>query len=297
MTYRCAGLRFFDAVMAPTRWGVDLNRNHTVGSAYDGYAGASTIFTTTGCLGDTYAGPEEQSEPEAQNLAWIAETNPNIKFAMNVHSSGNYFMWPPGAYKPDTRESLPRPTLGEENYFWEAAEHILSRVKEQRGLTVPLSRTGPVIDVLYSAAGNSADEVWYRHGIYGWDFEVGTSFQPACEEAEQEALEFANGLVGLFEVAYDYSKDGAPPKVDAVPGQGKYSGPVGLTFDTSEAATVYYTLDGSKPTTDSPTYASAGIREGGEVIPITSTTTVRWFGVDAPGNASPVKTAKITITP
>jgi hypothetical protein len=297
MTYRCTGLRFFDQVMADSRWGVDLNRNHTIGSAYDGYAGASTIFTTTGCLGDTFAGPEEHSEPEAQNLAWLAETHPNIKFAMNVHSSGNFFMWPPGAYKPGTREPLPRPTLGEEEYFWHAADHILGRVKEQRGLTVPLSRTGPVIDVLYSAAGNSADEVWYKHGIYGWDFEVGISFQPAWEEAEQEALEFANGLIGLFEVAYDFAKDGQPPKVETVPGQGTYGGPVDLTFETSEPATVYYTLDGSKPTTNSTVYASAGVREGGEVIELAETTTVRWFGVDAAGNASPVKSSRVIISP
>ena len=38
-------------------------------------------------------------------------TFPNIKFAMNVHSSGGYFMWPPGAYKPTSRErSRTRPT-------------------------------------------------------------------------------------------------------------------------------------------------------------------------------------------
>jgi hypothetical protein len=296
MTYRCPTLRYFDQVMS-NAWGVDVNRNYSEGSAYDGYFGASTIFTTTGCTGDTFAGPAEHSEPEASNIAWIGDTFPNIRFAMNVHSSGNYFMWPPGAYKPVTREPLPRPTLGQEDYFWQAARHILGRVKEQRGLTVPLSRTGPVIDVLYSAAGNSADELWYKHGIYGWDFEVGTSFQPVWEEAEQEALEFANGLVGFMEVAYDYAKDGRPPQVEAKPGQGKYSGTVGLTFESSEPATIYYTLDGSKPTTSSPVYKASGVREAGEVIPITSTTTVRWFGVDAPGNASAVKSARIEIAP
>ncbi|WP_248965141.1 hypothetical protein [Sphaerisporangium perillae] len=27
--------------------------------------------------------------------------------------------------------------------------------------------------MLYSAAGNSADEHWFNRGIIGWDFEVG----------------------------------------------------------------------------------------------------------------------------
>ena len=168
-------------------------------------------------------------------------------------------------------------------------------MKEQRGLTVPLSQTGPVIDVLYSAAGNSADELWYKHGVYGWDFEVGTSFQPPWEEAHQEALEFANGLIGFMEVAYGFAKDGQPPQVTTNPGQGKYAGPVGLTFESSEPATIYYTLDGSKPTTGSTVYKASGVREDGEVISIGQTTTVRWFGVDAAGNASPVKTAKFEI--
>lgn len=294
MTYRCPTNRYFDQVMT-SRWGVDVNRNYSEGSAYDGYFGASTIDTPTGCTGDTFAGPAELSEPEARNIAWLGDTFSNIRFAMNVHSSGNFFMWPPGAYKAPSREPLPRPTLGQEDYFWQSAEHILGRVKEQRGLTVPLSQTGPVIDVLYSAAGNSADELWYKHGIYGWDFEVGTSFQPPWEEAHQEALEFANGLIGFMEVAYDYAKDGQPPKVVTNPAQGKYSGPVGLTFASSEPATVYYTLDGSKPTTASTAYKASGVREKGEVIPIDSSTTVRWFGVDAAGNASPVKSATFEI--
>ena len=294
MTYRCGDLRFFDQP-ASDRWGVDVNRNYDVGSVYDGYFGASAIFEDRGCVGDTYAGPFEHSEPESSNIAWLGDHYSNIRFAMNVHSSGNFFMWPPGAYKSPSRESLPRPTLGEESYFWQSADHILRRVKEQRGLSVPLSQTGPVVDVLYSAAGNSADESWYDHGIYGWDFEVGTSFQPPWAEAHQEALEFANGLIGFMEVAYDYAKDDQPPKVSTKPGQGSYPGPVGLQFETSEPATIYYTLDGSTPTKSSTVYKSAGLREGPETITLSQTTTVRWFGVDAAGNTSPVKSARIEI--
>ena len=75
-------------------WGVDINRNFRVGSVYDGYSGASTDP-----LSQTYAGPEELSEPEARNEVWLVENFPNIRFAMNVHSYGDYFMWPPGAYR------------------------------------------------------------------------------------------------------------------------------------------------------------------------------------------------------
>ena len=50
------------------------------------------------------------SEPESKNLDWLA-ARPNVKFAMNLHSSGNYFMWSPGAYALPGRVSAPRPTL------------------------------------------------------------------------------------------------------------------------------------------------------------------------------------------
>jgi Chitobiase/beta-hexosaminidase C-terminal domain len=34
-------------------------------------------------------------------------------------------------------------------------------------------RTGPIADVLYSAAGNSADEHWYNRGVIAYSFETG----------------------------------------------------------------------------------------------------------------------------
>jgi hypothetical protein len=47
---------------------------------------------------------------------------------------------------------------------------------------------------------------------------------------------------------------------------------------------IYYTLDGSRPTFNSPTLKSKGIREGAETLSITETTTLKWFAVDAKGN-------------
>ena len=92
--------------LARNTWGVDLNRNFSVGSYFDGYQGGGNS-----CTGDTFSGPSELSEPEDQNETYIQSTFTNIKFAMNVHSNGGYFMWPPGAYKPTTREPLPVPAL------------------------------------------------------------------------------------------------------------------------------------------------------------------------------------------
>jgi Zinc carboxypeptidase/Chitobiase/beta-hexosaminidase C-terminal domain len=260
-------------------WGVDVNRNYPIGSLFDGYFGASTS-----CTSGTYAGPFELSEPESRNVLSLPQRYPNIRFSMNLHSSGNYFMWSPGSYRVPGRITLPRPTFGEEEFFWYASERILSEIKEHRGLSVTPARTGPIADVLYSAAGNSGDALWYGHDIFAWNFEVGTEFQPEWPEAHEEFMEFSNGLVELMHVAHDFSRDQRAPRSNPVPRPGNYDGPVEVQFQTSEPATVYYTTNGRRPTFDSPTYEAAGIREGGEEILVDRTTVFRWFSVDAAGN-------------
>jgi hypothetical protein len=150
-------------------WGVDNNRNNTVGTLFDGYIGAS--FS---CTSDTYTGPSEASEPEIKNELWVADTFTNIKFSNNIHSFGGYFMWAPGAYLPNRDEGdLVHPNIGIEKYFFEAGDRILSRIKSVRGTVILPERTGPISDVLYSAAGNSADEHWYERGVIAYSFETG----------------------------------------------------------------------------------------------------------------------------
>ncbi|MET7752573.1 M14 family zinc carboxypeptidase [Micromonospora sp. NPDC005367] len=194
-------------------WGVDLNRNYTVGSYFDGYVGASG-----NCLSGSYAGTGELSEAESRNVIALAREHSNIRFAMNVHSYGGYFMWPPGAYKADGRVTLPRPSIDESKLFQDSARRIVGAIAQERGTVTWPSQTGPVADVLYSAAGNSADELYYELGIFAWDFEVGNDrwnaatgqwegvgFQPPFEEAHAESQEYAGGLVEMVRVARDYA--------------------------------------------------------------------------------------------
>lgn len=192
-------------------WGVDVNRNYAVGSHFDGYVGGSA-----NCLSGTYSGTEELSEAEARNVTAIAEQFPNITHAINVHSYGGYFMWSPGAYKAEGRETLPVPTPEVAEEFMDAAQRIVGAISDHRGTMTWPSNTGPVVDVLYSAAGNSGDHLFYEHDIYAWDFEVGNDlwneeaqrwegvgFQPPFEEAHAESQEYAAGLVELARIAAD----------------------------------------------------------------------------------------------
>jgi hypothetical protein len=150
-------------------WGVDENRNNTVGTLFDGYIGASYS-----CTSDVYTGPAEASEPEIKNEHWVADTFKNIKFSNNIHSFGGYFMWAPGTYLPDRSEGeAVHANIGIEKYFFAAGDRILNRIKEHRNTAILPERTGPVADVLYSAAGNSADEHYYRRDVIAYSFETG----------------------------------------------------------------------------------------------------------------------------
>ena len=150
-------------------WGVDLNRNNTFGTIFDGYIGASYS-----CSSDVFAGPGEASEPEIKNELWVADKFTNIKFSNNIHSFGGYFMWAPGTYLPDRGEGdAVHANIGVEKYFFAAGDRILNRIKEVRNTAILPERTGPIADVLYSAAGNSADEHWYNRDVIAYSFETG----------------------------------------------------------------------------------------------------------------------------
>ncbi|WP_052666208.1 M14 family metallopeptidase [Nitriliruptor alkaliphilus] len=284
---------------ARNAWGVDLNRNFRVGTLWEGYSGASTS-----CTSDVYAGPSPLSEAETRNEVWLVDNHPNIRFSMNIHTHGGYFMWAPGAYRMPGRVPLERPSVGVEEYFFEASHTILGKIAEHRGTVVEPGRTGPIIDVLYSAAGNSADDVWYRSvergsPIFAWNFEAGANrntasggwFSPGgffpsfADEGFDQAMEFASGVYGLLEVAHEFATDDTPPvSTPNVTDGGWYSGPVDVEFELSEPATIYYTTDGSRPTFDSQVVERRDARDSAAPIRIDRTTTLRWFAVDAAGN-------------
>ncbi|HEX6026315.1 MAG TPA: M14 family zinc carboxypeptidase [Solirubrobacter sp.] len=267
-------------------WGVDLNRNNTVGSLFDGYAGGSTS-----CTSEVYSGPEEASEPEIRNEHWVQETFKGIKFANNIHTHGGYFMWAPGAYRTAGRVTLPAPNIGVENYFFKVSETILSHIKSSRGTAILPQRTGPIADVLYSAAGNSADEAYYKRGIIAYSFEAGAQriqvnpttgaitrtsvgFQPCFQNAQPPAgfsstscgtpqnpnpllaneghdstMEFAEGNFGLIHGALEYLHDNTAPQTNIEYSAAQTNGdPIHFKFNwVTEPSVIFYTTDGTDP--------------------------------------------------
>jgi len=80
-------------------------------------------------------------------------------------------------------------------------------------------------------------------------------------------------------------KDTIPPTTEATPPGGTYSSQILVNLIPNEPATVYYTTDGSTPTTTS------NVLKKGAEIPIIKDTTLKWFAMDTTGNKEEMKTA------
>ncbi|MDL2424590.1 chitobiase/beta-hexosaminidase C-terminal domain-containing protein [Pseudomonas sp. BAgro211] len=84
--------------------------------------------------------------------------------------------------------------------------------------------------------------------------------------------------------------DTTPPVVSASPAGGQYASGTKITLNSNEANTaIYYTTDGSTPTTSSTKYSTQ--------LTLAAAMTLKFFGVDAAGNASGVVTETYTVTP
>ena len=98
-----------------------------------------------------------------------------------------------------------------------------------------------------------------------------------------------NAAGGVSRLAPQTYTIGAPPvQVTANPKGGVYNTAQSVSLSTTDTtARIYYTTDGSTPTTASSLYAAP--------IGITTTTTLKFIAVDAAGNQSPVQAEVYTI--
>lgn len=115
-----------------------------------------------------------------------------------------------------------------------------------------------------TATKNGVDGTWYIH-------------VQAKDAAENES-----DVVTVLGVL-----DNTAPPASASPAGGLFNANQSITLSANETADIYYTIDGSNPSTSSTKYASP--------INITKTTTIKFIAIDTAGNQSSVHTETYTI--
>ncbi|UFS71487.1 fibronectin type III domain-containing protein [Geomonas sp. RF6] len=81
--------------------------------------------------------------------------------------------------------------------------------------------------------------------------------------------------------------DATEPTTTATPGEGVYLGPKTVTLAADKPANIYYTTDGSTPTTSSAQY-------NGPIV-VAASRTLKYFAIDGSGNREIPKTAQLVI--
>ncbi len=93
---------------------------------------------------------------------------------------------------------------------------------------------------------------------------------------------------GYHTVALGGTIDTTPPVITPSVAGGIYTSAQSVTLSANETATIYYTLNGTTPTTSSAVYSTP--------LSISATTTLKYFGKDTAGNSSAVQTQSYTIS-
>lgn len=97
-----------------------------------------------------------------------------------------------------------------------------------------------------------------------------------------------NPVVSVPTSGVTHTIDNTAPITTAAPLGGTYTTAQSVTLTAPGAATIYYTTNGSTPNTSSTQYTAA--------IPISATTTLKYFANDTAGNSETIKSQVYTIT-
>ncbi len=131
--------------------GVDLNRNWSEGW---GGAGSSNLSTSP-----TYRGTAPFSEPETQELRDFIIAHPNIRAQLDVHSYGQFILWPYGStstWSPD------------HPVYKDVGGAMQSLIYGVHGVNY---NAGPTYSTLYPASGLSLDWTYVQRGILSFSYE------------------------------------------------------------------------------------------------------------------------------
>ncbi len=207
---------------------VDLNRNHDV--LWDFATAlhpASPVSVSDDPTSDVYHGTAPFSEPETQNVKWVLDSYPQIRWSVDIHSYGQllYHNWghdqnqvtdpaqrfnnaafdgDRGVADDAYGEYIASGDLGTQCGL---VQRMQSAIAAVRGLTY---QTGQSFE-LYPTTGTLTDYPYSRHianpaltKTHGFLIEWGTEFQPPWAEMENIILDISAGLVAFADRALDF---------------------------------------------------------------------------------------------
>src|SRR5574337_641599 len=205
--------------------GVDINRNYDFLWNYPAHFDptAAVRNSTDPCDYEVYIGPPAVSEPETQNVVWIVDNNPSIRFFMDLHSYGEDILYSWGDDEDQSadpgmnflnasydtlrgvggdaayREYIP---TGDEALAKSLASSMASAIQAVRGRSYAVE---PAFS-LYPTAGASDDYSFSRHfadasktRVIAYTLEWGsasnpTPFHPPYAEMQDIIQEITAGL-------------------------------------------------------------------------------------------------------
>ena len=128
------------------------------------------------------------------------------------------------------------------------------------------------------------------YGAVGTGGGTGTCNANLVNEGHDEGMEFSNGNYALLASALRVRQrhDGAGRRHRGDRRDGT-TPTVRVKFTSNEAASIYYTTDGSTPTAASTEWKPNRPRELPDALDIAPGTNLKWIGVDFKGNTSAVK--------
>ncbi len=166
-----------------TSYGVDLNRNFSVGWSAP-FGGNSTTPSS-----DTYRGTAAFSEPESVVVRDWVNSIPNLGAFMDIHSYSQLVLAPQGY-----TTALP----ARQPEFEFITPEITNAINATNGLTYV---GGPTATTIYIAAGTTSDWAYGEKNVYGYGVEcrdTGTfGFELPPDQIIPNATEIFNGLVVL----------------------------------------------------------------------------------------------------
>lgn len=210
----------------PSCVGVDINRNFDFlfdfNATFSPASGVSIYTSDNPCnASQVYHGPAAFSEPEAQNVKWLLDTNPRTRWFVDVHSYSEdiLFSWgddenqsanPPMNFRNPAFNAL-RGVDGDAAYKefipstdLAVAQQLAINFRDALQAVRGKSYTAKQGFDLYPTAGASDDYAYSRHfadpskgKVYGYTIEWGTEFQPPWAEMELIIQDVSAGLIAF----------------------------------------------------------------------------------------------------